>query len=108
MVLARTRGGSIPTRDPETEKVIRCKDPWLETSKTRPYGKIYGLSEIVRAFKSYSARRINTLRHTSGTPVWQRNYYDHIIRNQLDLELTWEYIETNPGQWDKDEENPVK
>ena len=37
--------------------------------------------------------------------LWQRNYYEHIIRNQQDLELTWLYIESNPAQWDTDEEN---
>ncbi len=44
----------------------------------------------------------------TGIPVWQRNYYDHIIHNQEDLELTWQYIESNPGQWAEDEENPVQ
>ena len=35
----------------------------------------HGLPEIVRAFKSFSAKRINALCRTTGTPVWQRNYY---------------------------------
>ena len=44
------------------------------------------LSEIVRALKTFSARRINELRGTSGTPVWQRNYYEHVIRNDDDFQ----------------------
>jgi hypothetical protein len=47
------------------------------------------------------------LRHAKGTPVWQRSYYDHIIRNEQDLELTWLYIESNPAQWKADKENPA-
>ena len=42
------------------------------------------LSEIVRAFKTCSSRRINELRNSPGTSVWQRNYYEHVIRNEND------------------------
>ena len=44
----------------------------------------YGLPEIIRAFKSFSARRINTIRNTPGASVWQRNYYEHILRNEAE------------------------
>ena len=83
------RGGSIQADDrvPEGERTGRDAVP--DGSKTRPYWLSRSLSEIVRAFKAYSARRINMIRGMSGQPVWQRNYYDHIIRNQQDLELTW-------------------
>ena len=64
-----------------------------------------GLAEIVCAFKSFSARRINEIRGTGGQPIWQRNYYEHIIRNQRELEITREYIATNPMRWDADPEN---
>jgi putative transposase len=40
------------------------------------------LSEIIQNFKTSSARRINQLRDTKGIPVWQRNCYEHIIRNE--------------------------
>ena len=65
-----------------------------------------GLPEIIRAFKAFSSRRINELRGTSGTPVWQRNYYEHVIRNEADLHETREYIVNNPLKWDLDKENP--
>ena len=98
------KGGSVPGRASGSEITAASMDPLLEETETRPY-KAYGLSEIVRAFKSFSARRINRLRRMAGIPVWQRNYYDHIIRNQNDLELTWQYIDSNPAQWSADEEN---
>ena len=58
--------------------------------------KIHGLSEIVRAFKSYSAKRINQLRNATGQPFWQRNYYEHVIRNEADMERIRQYIHDNP------------
>jgi len=64
------------------------------------------LSEIVRAFKSFSARRINEITNTPGTPVWQRGYYDHIIRDDRSLTRIREYIAQNPQRWALDRENP--
>lgn len=64
------------------------------------------LSEIVRAFKSFSARRINELRKTQGIPVWQRNYYEHIIRDDEEHNRIHLYIESNPVNWLEDNENP--
>ena len=73
-------------------------------SETLPYKtKIYGLSEIVRAFKSFSARRINQMRNKHGIAVWQRSFYDHIICNDRDYHNIWEYIQINPQQWQEDE-----
>ena len=66
----------------------------------------HGLPEIVRAFKTFSARRINAARGTAGTPVWQRNYYEHIIRDDADLNRTRQYILDNPARWNEDPENP--
>jgi REP element-mobilizing transposase RayT len=68
--------------------------------------KRHPLSEIVRAFKSFSARRINELRKMQGVPVWQRNYYEHIIRNAEEHNRIHLYIESNPVNWIKDNENP--
>jgi len=54
------------------------------------------LSEIIRQFKTFSAWRINELRKTPGIPVWQRNYYESIIRGQVNLDKVQGYIYTNP------------
>ncbi len=64
------------------------------------------LPTVVRAYKSAVTYKINDMRGTRGAPVWQRNYYEHVIRNQNDLEQIYKYIQFNPIQWAKDEENP--
>ena len=63
---------------------------------------------IVRSFKSATTRHINALRGTPGAPVWQRNYYEHIIRNEESLNRIREYIVTNPMRWALDRENPYR
>jgi REP element-mobilizing transposase RayT len=66
--------------------------------------KRHPLSEIIRGFKSFSAKRINALRKTAGIPVWQRNYYEHIIRDAKDHEIKRNYILNNPQNWENDGE----
>ena len=68
--------------------------------------KLQGLPEIVRQFKTFSAKRINALRHSLGTPVWQRNYYEHVIRDEDDYTRIIEYITTNPQRWLEDSLHP--
>jgi len=65
--------------------------------------KRHGLSEIVRSFKTFSARRINEHRQTTGTPFWQRGCHDHIIRDDRDLHQHRQYIRQNPLKWHLDE-----
>jgi putative transposase len=66
----------------------------------------HGLPEIVRAFKTFSARRLNDSRNTSGT-VWQRNYFEHVIRSEESLNRIRQYIVDNPAQWEFDRDNPA-
>ena len=66
-----------------------------------------GLPEIVRQFKTFSSRRINEHRNTPSVPVWQRNYYEHVIRNGDELNRVREYIVNNPLKWELDRENPA-
>jgi putative transposase len=68
--------------------------------------KHYHLSEMVRAFKTYSSRRINHIRNSHGTPVWQRDYYDHIICDESEYSQIGEYILYNTAKWEMDQENP--
>ncbi len=65
------------------------------------------LAAFVGGFKSACTRLINEFRCTPGLPVWQRNYYDHVIRNEKALEAIGNYIAANPEQWANDPENPV-
>jgi REP element-mobilizing transposase RayT len=61
---------------------------------------------IVRGFKSVTTIAINNRRNTPGRPVWQRNYYEHIVRSEKALNAIRQYIDGNPGQWAQDTENP--
>jgi putative transposase len=63
------------------------------------------LGHVMRAFKSISALYVNRQLKRSG-PLWQRNYYERIIRDETELQRIREYIETNPARWADDSENP--
>ena len=64
------------------------------------------LGAFIAGFKSAVTKRINELRGTPGAPVWQRNYYEHVIRDDASLYRIREYIATNPLRWHLDRENP--
>ena len=59
-------------------------------------------------FKMNTAKRINKILDSEGVPVWQRNYYEHIIRNDEEHNRIHLYIEANVANWVRDDENPVK
>jgi putative transposase len=99
-------GGSITTPVSEPDPIMNKRGQEPAGGETRPYPMRHGLPEIVRAFKSYSARQINYLRHTAGSPVWQRNYYERVVRNEEELRQMADYISNNPLGWDTDDENP--
>jgi REP element-mobilizing transposase RayT len=61
---------------------------------------------IIRAFKSAVTKRINEIRDTPRIAIWQCNYYEHIIRNEDNLNRVRQYIIDNPQKWDNDTENP--
>ena len=63
---------------------------------------------IIRSYKSAVSYRINLMRGSDGLPVWQRNYYEHIIHDERDMQSKWDYIEGNPVLWNDDYENPHK
>jgi len=63
------------------------------------------LGAIARSFKSASARRINEARDAPGSPVWQRNYYERVIRNEVELAYARQYIIDNPRKWPGDPNN---
>ncbi len=73
----------------------------------RPGPARHSLSSFVAGFKSATTIRINAIRQTPRQPVWQRNYYEHIIRDERDLDPIREYIVGNPANWPTDRENPV-
>jgi REP element-mobilizing transposase RayT len=65
-----------------------------------------GLGTVVGAFKSISAIGCNRILGTSGRPFWHRNYCEHVVRSQADLDRIRQYIANNPANWAEDEENP--
>ncbi|MCX7984388.1 MAG: hypothetical protein N3A63_05755, partial [Bacteroidetes bacterium] len=69
--------------------------------------RLMTLPKIIGRFKMNVGKHINQLRNTPGIPVWQRNYYEHIIRNEKELNTIREYIINNPLQWEIDSENPI-
>jgi REP element-mobilizing transposase RayT len=64
------------------------------------------LGSFVSGFKSITTKRINELHNTPQKPFWQRNYYEHIIRNDRSLNAIRRYIQNNPLIWQYDMENP--
>lgn len=66
------------------------------------------LPTIVGSFKSAVSKRINELRSTRGVAVWQRNYYEHIIRSDEEYLRIEKYIYDNPLNWNKDDEYPAQ
>jgi REP element-mobilizing transposase RayT len=60
---------------------------------------------IIGRFKMNTAKRINEFRFTPGIPVWQRNYYEHIITSDREYLQIESYIANNPANWPTDDEN---
>ena len=64
------------------------------------------IPKMVGYFKMNSSKYVNRLMGTPGTPLWQRNYYEHVIRTENELNRIREYMENNALKWDLDRENP--
>ncbi len=71
-----------------------------ETTNRKSLGRLIG------AFKTVSTKQINDIRNTPGHPIWQRNYYEHIIRGEEELHRIRRYITENPLKWADDEDHP--
>jgi putative transposase len=76
--------------------------------RQRPNGtQPRSLPAIVQNFKSISTRKMNDARGAPGTPVWQRGFYEHVIRDEAELRAIRDYIFGNPARWDEDENSPA-
>ena len=62
---------------------------WASTPTDKKCNRV---ASIVRSIKTLTTKEI-------GEPIFQRSYYDHVIRNQQDYDEIWEYIENNPLKW---------
>jgi len=75
----------------------------------RPKGTQGGsISAIVQTFKATTTRRVRSLPGLMGLRLWQRGFYDHVIRDDEELNRLRYYIEENPLRWGLDEENPQR
>ncbi len=110
------RGNASPQQSPErvakrTPIAISENDSNqnLERGNASPlHGVERGsLGAIVGNFKSITTRRINKIRHSRGISIWQRNYYEHIVRDEHDFNRIRAYIIANPAQWTTDRENVI-
>ena len=57
------------------------------------------IGNVIGWYKYQTTKQINLICNTSGAQVFQRSYYDHVIRNQQDYNEIWQYIENNPTKW---------
>ena len=64
------------------------------------------LGKIVAYFKYQFTKHINQHHNMPGTRIWQRNYYDHVIRDDTDLQRIRQYIQDNPMKWALDQLHP--
>jgi putative transposase len=80
---------------PNKQKIEQFGKPTSDTIPT-----------IIRLFKSACTIQINAFRNTPRVPVWQRGYYEHVIRDEKESEKTREYIVNNPLKWELDRFNP--
>ena len=102
IVWLRTAGddASVLTDDGRGEA---CLAPTDATSNQKSGFKTHSVASIVASFKSAATKRINELRGTRGMKVWQRNFYEHIIRDDSALHGIRRYIRDNPIQWSADD-----
>jgi REP element-mobilizing transposase RayT len=90
--------------------ILWITDPRRGGSRAAPTAsraELKPLGQLIGAFKTVSAKQINRIRGTPGVPVWQRNFYEHIVRTDDELNRIRQYIIDNPGQWETDAENPA-
>ena len=97
-IIPPTKDGSLERSPADTP----CAAP-LQPRRIQPAS----LGAVVRAFKSASTKRINAIRNKPRAPGWQRNYYEHIIRGEDDLNRIRRYIRDNPAKWANDQDNPA-
>ncbi|MFN9406925.1 MAG: transposase, partial [Dolichospermum sp.] len=78
----------------------------IQSSRPKISMKPKSISSLIAGFKSATTKKINIIRNTPQNPVWQRNYYDHIIRNDESLARIREYVQNNPLSWENDQLHP--
>lgn len=60
------------------------------------------ISGIICSLKSITTKTVNRRDNMAGQIIWQRSFYDHIIRDKSEYERIWHYIDSNPQNWNED------
>ena len=100
MVIADKSRRGVSRNAPTINKQQTANNSSNPIAKRKPLGRLIG------AFKTVSTKKINILRDAPGTKLWQRNYYEHIIRNQEAMDKIRHYIANNPISWSIDQLHP--
>lgn len=91
--------------DPPEGGASRGVRPTLEGTRRVPLRLAQrSLASFIAGFKSAVTSRVR--RELNMANIWQRGYYEHIIRNETEFEKIWNYIDSNPLKWQEDQENP--
>ena len=104
---------NLSPQDQTVDTTDHLVDDGQKRAGTRPAPtSLVALGDVIGAFKSITTHAYIQGVHQKGWPefngrVWQRNYYEHIIRDDPSLQRIRSYIETNPEQWAADKENPA-
>lgn len=103
----RDDGRGTPWRAPTTNDAV-AGTPWRAPTVEK-FGKptVGTLPTMIRSFKSAVTKGVNELRQTPAAPVWQRNYFEHVVRNEDALNRIREYIMYNSLHWAFDRDNPA-
>ncbi len=85
---------------PHTPRTTFIPNPHItKTRIARFESPSKNLGSIIRGFKGAATKKINLHRNTPGQSVWQRDYYEHIIRNEIEYRRIHQYILKNPEKW---------
>ena len=97
---------TVGARSPRPIEAEHSISPTVGARSPRPTGDSPALGKIVAYFKYQSTKHINQHHNTPGTRIWQRNFYDHVIRDDTDLQRICQYIQDNPMKWALDQLHP--
>jgi REP element-mobilizing transposase RayT len=105
--------GAGPRACPFVSTVELGQEDLGRTRGSAPSGKYLSLSDVIRQFKTLTTKKYSENMIRANWPefykrLWQRNFYEHIIRSEMELEQIRQYIISNPTNWPNDEENPFR
>jgi putative transposase len=108
-ITTERRGEVVSPRNDPNNNIQNASEDGTNNSggETPPLHK-RTLGQIVAYLKYQSTKEMNRIETDKViTRFWQRNYYEHIIRNEKDLQNKADYIEANPSLWNEDDDNPI-